>query len=577
MSWPYAYTPYIWPMLVSTVLAVTFGVFSWRQRTRPGALPLALACLFAFLWAAGAALEMAATDAPTRIFWSLFQAAWKLPVATAELWFVLEYAHPGRWANRRTLALSALPPLLTLAFILTNDAHHQAWTGFTQGEYPQPIRGAAIWIAIGYAAVLAAVQLIALLELFLYSPLHRWPVGLILIGQVVERFGFVADISAANPMAPMDAALLASVPAFCLYALALFPFHLFDLLPVARETGFEQMHEAVIVLNTQKRIADLNPAAQKLLRCSARQARGRRLANFPEFAGLAATLNDPSAAPSEIRLWTGDNARQYALYLSPLQDRRGVQLGHLILLHDVTEQKRVQARLLEHQHMEATLQERERLAAELHDSVGQAVAFINLQAQAARQLISRGETETADDHLARLVQVAQSADADIRESILELRSAAALEQGLVAALEQYLRQFSMNYDLRADLVAPDEMKGHALDPQVELQLLRIVQEALANVRKHAHARFVHVSLALKDGCVEAIVEDDGKGFELPGIADVGRHRFGIQLMRERANQVGGNVTIDSAVGKGTRVRVEIPAGSVPPTSWGDRDEGFAGG
>lgn len=558
MSWPYAYTPYIWPMLACALVTGAIGVFSYRRRARPGALPLAVTCLFLFLWAAGAVMEMAGADAPTRIFWSKFQAVWKLPSVTAGFCFVLEYVDPGRWVNRRTLALLAVAPLLAVALYVTNDTFHLAWVGFTSDPYPQPIRGVGVSALTVYMFLLAALQVIALLSLFVRSPLHRWPAVLILLGQLEVRVAYFMDTPGMNPAAPMDPSLLAVVLASGLYALALFRFHLFELLPFARETGVEQMQEGMAVLNAERCIADLNPAAERILGIEARKVRGQKLEALPECSGLLSIVDHPDQAPSEICIGTGENARYYALHLTQLKDRRDVALGHLILLHDVTEQKHAHAKLLEQQRTLATVAERERLARELHDSIGQVVGFINVQAQAARDLLARGENKTVDDYLARMARVAQDANADIRESILALRSTAALEHGLVAVLDQYLRQFGQNYDLHTELTVPDPFKDRVLEPWVELQVLRIIQEALANARKHARARCVCVHLTLPGDRVQAVVEDDGQGFDVGAVAGTGREKFGLHLMRERAQQVGGNVTIDSAIGKGTRVLLEVP-------------------
>src|SRR5512137_2952217 len=127
MDSQYAYTPYIWPMLAPAVATAALVVFVWRRSSVPGALPLALAMLFSIPLAVGAALEVAAVDVSTKIFWVKLQAIWILPVNTAVLCFVLEYADPGRWLTRRTLTLLAIPPLLYLFLILTNDTLHWLW------------------------------------------------------------------------------------------------------------------------------------------------------------------------------------------------------------------------------------------------------------------------------------------------------------------------------------------------------------------------------------------------------------------------------------------------------------------
>ena len=102
---------------------------------------------------------------------------------------------------------------------------------------------------------------------------------------------------------------------------------------------------------------------------------------------------------------------------------------------------------------------------------------------------------------------------------------------------------------------PPELKDGCFEPAAAVQLLRIIQEALSNVRKHSHAAHVRVSLAARDGAAEVTIADDGRGFT-PGPS--GSNGFGLRFMAERAAQVGGTCRVSSASGQGTRVVVWIP-------------------
>ena len=143
----------------------------------------------------------------------------------------------------------------------------------------------------------------------------------------------------------------------------------------------------------------------------------------------------------EITIGGGNAARYYNLNLTPLADRNGEPLGQLLLLHDVTDQKQAQARILEQQSVLVTLQERERLAHELHDSIGQVLGYVGMQAQTVRKLVQDGNTEKADSILGRLVEVAKDAHADVRESILSLRAGTAQEWSFMPTLQQYLNSW----------------------------------------------------------------------------------------------------------------------------------------
>jgi PAS domain S-box-containing protein len=559
MSWLYAYTPYIWPMLAPAAFTAALAIYVWHRRSVPGARALVMAMLFLLPWAVSAALELAAVDAPTKIFWIKFQAVWQLPANTALLCFALEYANLGRWLTRRTLALLAIPPLLDLLLILTNGAHHWRWLGFSVEGYVRPAYGSGTWALLGYNYVLAALQGIILLWLFVRSPQHRWPVGLILISRLTLLIAFRLDVTGRNPFAPMDPTILSIPLTSALYAFALFRFHMFDLIPVARGTVIEQMREGMLVLDTRQRIVDLNPAAEKILGIPVARARGQPVADvLPAHPGLYARLDEQGMAQSEISLGTGHDARQYALQLSPLRGQRGLALGQLILLHDVTEEKRAQAQLMEQQRVVATLQEREHLARELHDSVGQTLGYVSYQVEAARKLLDDGQVAVANAQLARLAGIAQDAHADVREYILNLRAGPSPQQPFFPALRHYLDGFTQNYDIRTELDLGTGLDEGAFEPVAQAQLFRIIQEALSNARKHADARRVQVRFETWDSLARIIIQDDGRGFDPAQPAGNGGSRVGLQFMRERAEQLGGCLHVYSAPGQGTRVVVEVP-------------------
>lgn len=213
---------------------------------------------------------------------------------------------------------------------------------------------------------------------------------------------------------------------------------------------------------------------------------------------------------------------------------------------------------MEQQRALAALQERERVARELHDGLGQVLGYVKMQAQAARARRAQDQTKVADDDLARLVAVAQGAHADVREYILGARSGTSAEPGLLPALRQYLQRFGETYQIRTELITPPELSDGAFEPTLEAQLLRIIQEALTNARKHARAQSVQVRFYLEEGRAQIIVQDDGAGFDPALLAATEGQKYGLGFMRERAEEVGARVEIQSAPGAGTRVIIDAP-------------------
>lgn len=574
MSGAYAYTAEIWPPLVAAILLAALGLYSWQHRRMPAALALALGAWFGTLWLLGVALELLAVAPNAKITWHKFQAAWQMPTATAMACFALEYSFPGRWLTRRVVPLIALPSLLTMLAIFTGKAGG-LWRQLEIAPDGSMVRQFALSgaILVVFGIGLGLVNLAAFLWLFIRSPQHRWPAALMLSGDVAARglYGLYQMNAELLPsLALHNAFIIALLLDWSMYALALFGFRIFDPLPAARATALAQMREGMVVLDATWRVASLNRSAARLLGVSAGHARNRTLAELlPAFGDFSSQLaaGGTGSPLGEISLGPEPNARLYALDLSTLSDFRGPTIGHLLLLRDVTEQRRAQAQILEQQRMLATLQEREQLAQELHDGLSQDLAFLNLQAQAVQVCLQTGQHAAAQASLARLVEASRDLQSDMRDLIGNLLTVSLPAEGFCATLRQIVARFGAHDGLivELDIDGPTEARcgPDMLPPDAGVQLIRIVQEALANVRKHAgNPGRVCVELKAADSRLQLAVTDNGDGFDSAAGGANTRH-FGLQVMRQRAARIGGQLVVQSEPGRGTRVEVCLPLGQSP--------------
>jgi len=210
------------------------------------------------------------------------------------------------------------------------------------------------------------------------------------------------------------------------------------------------------------------------------------------------------------------------------------------------------ARLYEQAQQVATLEERQRLARELHDSVTQALYGVTLYAEAAARRLASGDVEGSADHLQELRETAQEALREMRLLIFELRPPVLEKEGLVAALQARLEAVEGRAGLETEFKV--EGKG-CLPPEIEEGLYRIAQEALNNVLRHATARRVMVQLRFDEESVCLEVCDDGVGFDPTTAREKGG--LGLRGMEERAARLGGRLTVESRPGGGTRVRVSM--------------------
>jgi len=204
---------------------------------------------------------------------------------------------------------------------------------------------------------------------------------------------------------------------------------------------------------------------------------------------------------------------------------------------------------------QAATEERDRIARDLHDGLAQILGYVTTKAQAVRLLLSRGQNQAAETQLTQLEEAANEVLADVRQAILGLRLTAQPDLDLGAKLRRFADQFHQQSGVEVHLELPQADRGPGLSAGAEVELLRIVQEALSNIRKHAAAHAAWLRLEPQaDGWVLTIA-DDGEGFD-PARAPLGDH-LGLTTMRERAASIGADLEVDSGPGRGTRIKVHV--------------------
>ena len=559
MTWSYSYTPEIWPALVTFALLVYLGQYSWRRRYIPGARIFATAFAVCLPWILGVFMEIVAVESSAQIFWYQFQAIWPTLAAATITCFILRFAGLDSWLNFRTCALLFLVPVLNALTIATNPLHHLLWTGFETTPHIVPLPGPLYWPLNSYVYLLGLINLTVLGWLAYRSPAHRWPVAIIVAGQLLGRVGYALDKMDTGWFGPGESVFFSIGVVGIAYAVAFLGFNVIDPVAAARIYVLQQMREGVLVLDLNSRVLDANPMAASILGTPATQLRGRTLSGLlPVGSDVLDISDDRGADTTEIALGPADSPRVYEVNRTPLRDRQGDVIGQLLLLHDVTEHRQTQARVLEQQEVVATLRERERLARELHDGIGQTFGYVGLQTQAALQWVRSGNMDKAGTILGRLADVTREAHTDVRESILGLRAESLEGWSFTHALDAYLDKYQSHYGIRTQLAISDGIGDGAFEPVAGVHLLRVIQEALSNSRKHGSAANVNVSIGMNRTQALVTVSDDGAGFDSNEIGTVGKGHFGLAFMRERMQQIGGSMDIESRPGAGTMLTLHVP-------------------
>jgi signal transduction histidine kinase len=200
--------------------------------------------------------------------------------------------------------------------------------------------------------------------------------------------------------------------------------------------------------------------------------------------------------------------------------------------------------------------ERKRLASDLHDKVGQNLTALNLNLNILRSLLTGDQEIRAHTWLQDSFLLVEKISQQIRDVTVELRPPMLDEYGLRAALRWHAEQFSARTGIAVQITGEDILASPG--QAVEMALYRIAQEALNNISRHSQASQTTILIERNDGKTRLKIDDDGIGFDPAAVYQAGKPgHWGLQIMRERADAIGGSLTIDSSPGKGARITVEV--------------------
>ncbi len=201
----------------------------------------------------------------------------------------------------------------------------------------------------------------------------------------------------------------------------------------------------------------------------------------------------------------------------------------------------------------AVAQERLRIAHEMHDGIAQVLGYVNTKVQAANEYLRRGKSEEASAQLRELGTAARGAYDDVRQSIVDLRSLST-QKSFAEVMREYIDQWKEQTGISTHVTLDRSL---TLPPGAELQLVRIIQESLTNVRKHARASTASIDVHIDNGQIVVSIADDGIGFNPAARVRGDFPQLGLTTMRERAKSIGGDLRVESELGRGTTVRLQV--------------------
>ncbi len=327
--------------------------------------------------------------------------------------------------------------------------------------------------------------------------------------------------------------------------------------------------DAIITKDLNGVITSWNPGAESVFGYTADEVIGKPVTilmppdRVDEEPGILARIRRGEAVDhyETVRRRKDGRLIDISLNVSPLRDANGTIIGASKIARDITEHKRLitaerEAEMM-HRLVEAQESERQRIARDLHDHIGQQMTGLRLKLERVAELI--GSEHEAAPEIDAIRGLTAKMDTDVSFLSWELRPTELDQLGLSDALKSFANEWSRQYGIETEFHTVPHFSSQRLPADIETSLYRITQEALNNILKHAGATKVSVLYHRSNTGVSLVIEDNGKGFN-PDVAMRGPAAGGLGLvgMRERAELLGGSFEIESVQGTGTTIVCRVP-------------------
>lgn len=557
MSYFHSIDDSMWLYLIDLALLEALVIYTWKFRDMPGAKTYLLTQTAKGFWLFFLVLSSLSDAMSTKLFWIYLQQM--MAIVTPYLWmlFVWELSRPERRLPKSMkYGFAAVVGYLWIVLLLPAG---QA-TYWNKVEYVgttlQLTFGPNGWLALINSYVLCLISTFLSVQWVLNSDgLQRQQALWFVLPPLFTWLGhFLSRIPAFWFLAPQAFGFLLSGS---FVAWAYYRWRMYSILPLAQDVAAQNMIDGLLVIDEAGYLVGINPAGQQILHdlpiavgdCFAEQMAG--------WSDLAVFSGQSGKEESELKRDVQGRIHYYQVSRIPLTAGSGYRLGRIILLTDITRSKQDQEKLLAQQKALSVLMERDRLGREIHDGPGQFWSYLNMQVGAIRSLIEKNRIKQADSLLVQLAEVSQELHTDIRESIRGLQRPSGIKESFLSTLEDYAHWYRKTYAIDVSLAVDEAFRDKLLMPPAKVQLLRVIQEALTNVRKHARAHTVQIRFQVKNEQVQFYITDDGCGFDREEAAKQPDH-FGLTIMQERLKEIGGNLAIQSELQQGTTLCVTVP-------------------
>ena len=327
-------------LLISSIITLYLTYYSWTKRSKPDALYFSFLMLAVSIWTLTGAIELTSISISTKVFWS--QISYLGIVFVGPLWilFTLSYTDYGKWLKNTFIGLLLIVPIIILLLVVTNQWHGLIWTTITpSSNLPGSLliygHGLGFYINVVYSYFLMSLGIILLIKCLIQSPkLYQNQVFLILIAAIIPYTANIIYITQMSPVQGLDLTPLAFTITGILVAISIFRFKMLDILPVAYNNLFNKMSSGAIVIDSLKRIVEINQAAENILKIDKNLIGTNFEENLPQLKQVFPIIKNKSTIKIEIKINNPENT-WLDLQITPLHKQNYQLLGWLITFRDI--------------------------------------------------------------------------------------------------------------------------------------------------------------------------------------------------------------------------------------------------
>jgi PAS domain S-box-containing protein len=578
------------------VLALVVAVVTLTRRSVPGALPFSIMLLALAGWTFARALTAFSIDFDDKIFWYKIMFFGAFTVGVLWLSFILDYTGSTWWRRPANLVLLYFIPVMSFILIWTNQWHGWVWTNISMasnssGEYLVWNYGFWFWVGGAYQYLVIAIAVFVLWRYLHSKPgINRNQTVALIIGTVIPILGYGIYLVGWDPFFNPDVNPIFFNFGALAYAVAIFYFRFLDIVPEARGRLLENMPVAILVLDPNGLVADINPATEQITGLKKWQILGKRLSKvWPRLDSVRADLHDGQ----HTELVVGESAfkKHLNIGMTELRDKRGEVTGQLLLLRDITERKMTQKKLESLFDEEHLLRNSLQMEIEKRNKYSRAIVHeLNTPLTAilsSSQLLEEGLSDAA---FKPVVGNIRRASLNLEQRINDLIE---LSSGEVGQLKIYPLPLDVSQLLQETIDETGQAasdKGLSLISEIPDELPRVMGDhsrlkqvlinLLSNAFKFTAEGKVTVSVSYHNLEYLLIqVEDTGRGIEKAQIEhlfdpyqrksnegqQLGGLGIGLALCKIFVELHKGNIWVESTQGKGSKFSFTVPiAKELPP-------------